>query len=68
MTLDEVLALFELPFSALCIEPGRTRVSDAMQALCLLAGANWVFYGENKLLRTGNPERLPIASCSSAWA
>ena len=55
MTLDEVLALFELPFSALCIEPGRTRVSDAMQALCLLAGANSVFYGE-KLLTTGNPD------------
>jgi biotin synthase len=30
-------------------------MSDAMQALCFLAGANSVFYGE-KLLTTGNPD------------
>jgi biotin synthase len=28
---------------------------DAIQALCFLAGANSIFYGE-KLLTTGNPE------------
>jgi len=28
---------------------------DAVQALCYLAGANSVFYGE-KLLTTGNPQ------------
>jgi biotin synthase len=30
-------------------------MSDAVQALCFLAGANSVFYGE-KLLTTANPE------------
>jgi biotin synthase len=30
-------------------------MSDEMQALCFLAGANSIFYGD-KLLTTGNPE------------
>jgi biotin synthase len=30
-------------------------MSDEMQALCFLAGANSIFYGE-KLLTTGNPD------------
>ena len=30
-------------------------MSAAMQALCFLAGANSIFYGE-KLLTTGNPD------------
>jgi biotin synthase len=30
-------------------------MSDAVQTLCFLAGANSIFYGE-KLLTTGNPE------------
>ena len=30
-------------------------MSEAVQALCFLAGANSIFYGE-KLLTTGNPE------------
>ena len=30
-------------------------MSDAVQALCFLAGANSIFYGE-QLLTTGNPE------------
>jgi biotin synthase len=29
-------------------------MSDEMQALCFMAGANSIFYGE-KLLTTGNP-------------
>ncbi|MBS1185709.1 MAG: biotin synthase [Proteobacteria bacterium] len=33
----------------------RQQMSDAVQALCFLAGANSIFYGE-KLLTTGNPE------------
>jgi len=33
---------------------GRIGSPDAVQALCFLAGANSVFYGE-KLLTTGNP-------------
>jgi biotin synthase len=31
-------------------------MSDELQALCFLAGANSIFVGE-KLLTTGNPER-----------
>ncbi len=31
-------------------------MDDALQALCFLAGANSIFYGE-KLLTTSNPER-----------
>jgi biotin synthase len=35
---------------------GRSRaMSDELQALCFLAGANSIFYGE-KLLTTGNPD------------
>jgi biotin synthase len=30
-------------------------MSDAVQALCFLAGANSIFYGD-QLLTTGNPE------------
>ena len=30
-------------------------MGEAVQALCFLAGANSIFYGE-KLLTTGNPE------------
>ena len=34
---------------------GREAMSDEMQALCFMAGANSIFYGE-KLLTTGNPD------------
>ena len=37
------------------LSAGRQQMSDAVQALCFLAGANSVFYGD-KLLTTGNPE------------
>jgi biotin synthase len=37
------------------LSAGRTKMSEAIQALCFLAGANSIFYGE-KLLTTGNPE------------
>ena len=37
-----------------------------MQALCFLAGANSIFYGE-KLLTTGNPDVARTARCSRAW-
>lgn len=36
------------------LSAGRQQMSDAVQALCFLAGANSIFYGE-KLLTTGNP-------------
>lgn len=44
-----------MPKSRVRLSAGRTDMSDEMQALCFLAGANSIFYGE-KLLTTGNPE------------
>lgn len=43
-----------LPASRVRLSAGRTEMSDEMQALCFLAGANSIFYGE-RLLTTGNP-------------
>jgi biotin synthase len=44
-----------MPRSWVRLSAGRTEMSDEMQALCFLAGANSIFYGE-KLLTTGNPD------------
>ncbi|MGH8219158.1 MAG: biotin synthase BioB [Steroidobacteraceae bacterium] len=44
-----------MPRSHVRLSAGRTQMSDEMQALCFLAGANSIFYGE-KLLTTGNPD------------
>ncbi|MDD5033586.1 MAG: biotin synthase BioB [Methylococcaceae bacterium] len=43
-----------MPKSRVRLSAGRTDMSDEMQALCFLAGANSIFYGE-KLLTTDNP-------------
>jgi biotin synthase len=43
-----------MPKSRVRLSAGRSEMSDEMQALCFLAGANSIFYGE-KLLTTGNP-------------
>lgn len=43
-----------LSASRVRLSAGRTDMSDEMQALCFLAGANSIFYGE-RLLTTGNP-------------
>ena len=43
-----------MPKSYVRLSAGRTDMSDAVQALCFLAGANSIFYGE-KLLTTPNP-------------
>ncbi len=43
-----------MPESRVRLSAGRTEMSDEMQALCFLAGANSIFYGE-KLLTTDNP-------------
>jgi biotin synthase len=45
-----------MPRSYLRLSAGRTEMSDAVQALCFLAGANSIFHGE-KLLTTPNPGR-----------
>lgn len=44
-----------MPRSHVRLSAGRTEFSDELQALCFLAGANSIFYGE-KLLTTGNPD------------
>jgi biotin synthase len=48
------------------LSAGRQEMSDELQALCFLAGANSIFYGD-KLLTTGNPEADRDERCSSAW-
>ena len=44
-----------MPRSYIRLSAGRNDMSDEMQALCYLAGANSIFYGE-KLLTTDNPQ------------
>lgn len=44
-----------MPASMVRLSAGRETMSDELQALCFLAGANSIFYGE-KLLTTGNPD------------
>ncbi len=44
-----------MPRSMVRLSAGREQMSDELQALCFLAGANSIFYGE-KLLTTGNPD------------
>jgi biotin synthase len=44
-----------MPASRIRLSAGRTEMSDELQALCFLAGANSIFYGE-RLLTTPNPE------------
>ena len=43
-----------MPASHVRLSAGRAQMSDELQALCFMAGANSIFYGE-KLLTTGNP-------------
>lgn len=45
-----------MPKSYVRLSAGRTDMGDAVQAMCFLAGANSIFYGE-KLLTTPNPGR-----------
>jgi biotin synthase len=49
------VARIMMPKSRVRLSAGRNDMSDEMQALCFLAGANSIFYGE-KLLTTDNPE------------
>lgn len=44
-----------MPTSHVRLSAGRQGMSEQTQALCFMAGANSIFYGE-KLLTTGNPE------------
>ncbi|MBL6664772.1 MAG: biotin synthase BioB [Rickettsiales bacterium] len=49
------VARIMMPKSAVRLSAGREEMNEQTQALCFLAGANSIFYGE-KLLTTANPE------------
>ncbi|MBM3372802.1 MAG: biotin synthase BioB [Betaproteobacteria bacterium] len=48
-------ARITMPKAMVRLSAGRQELGDAVQALCFMAGANSIFYGE-KLLTTGNPD------------
>jgi biotin synthase len=48
-------ARITMPKARVRLSAGRQQMSEELQALCFLAGANSIFYGE-KLLTTGNPD------------
>ena len=48
-------ARITMPRAMVRLSAGRQEMPEAIQALCFLAGANSIFYGE-KLLTTGNPD------------
>ncbi len=65
-----------MPQSRVRLSAGRKDMSDEMQALCFLAGANSIFYGD-KLLTTDNPmtnhdqqlfDRLGVRMGGSSYA
>lgn len=49
------IARILMPKARVRLSAGRTAMSQELQALCILAGANSIFYGE-KLLMTANPQ------------
>jgi len=49
------VARIMMPRSVVRLSAGRLEMSDEMQALCFLAGANSIFYGD-RLLTTDNPQ------------
>ena len=49
------VARLTMPKAMVRLSAGRRELGDAVQALCFVAGANSIFYGD-KLLTTGNPE------------
>jgi len=70
------VARIMMPSSRVRLSAGRKDMSDEMQALCFLAGANSIFYGD-KLLTTDNPmthsdvslfQRLGLHSGGSSYA
>ena len=48
-------ARITMPKAMVRLSAGRQEMAESVQALCFLAGANSIFYGE-KLLTTGNPD------------
>jgi biotin synthase len=44
-----------MPRTTVRLSAGREQMDDALQALCFMAGANSIFYGD-QLLTTSNPQ------------
>ena len=49
------VARITMPTARVRLSAGRQEMGEAVQALCFMAGANSIFYGD-KLLTTGNPD------------
>ncbi len=49
------VARITMPLAKVRLSAGRRELGDAVQALCFMAGANSIFYGD-RLLTTGNPD------------
>ena len=49
------VARITMPKARVRLSAGRQELGEAVQALCFMAGANSIFYGD-KLLTTGNPD------------
>jgi biotin synthase len=49
------VARITMPLARVRLSAGRRQLGEAVQAMCFMAGANSIFYGD-KLLTTGNPE------------
>lgn len=49
------VARITMPTARVRLSAGRQQLGEAVQALCFMAGANSIFYGD-KLLVTGNPD------------
>ncbi|MBT9594549.1 MAG: biotin synthase BioB [Vitreoscilla sp.] len=49
------VARITMPTARVRLSAGRQQMDEALQALCFVAGANSIFYGD-KLLTTGNPD------------
>jgi biotin synthase len=49
------VARITMPKAMVRLSAGREQMDDALQALCFMAGANSIFYGD-QLLTTSNPQ------------
>src|SRR3546814_11902116 len=49
------VARIAMPGAVVRLSAGREAMSDELQALCFMAGANSIFYGDRRLT-TGNPQ------------
>ena len=60
------VARITMPKAKVRLSAGREQMDDALQALCFMAGANSMFYGD-ALLTTANPQCRPTSACWRGW-